>query len=169
MPAGLLLVFSDPGPAVTEAEYNDWNDNEHVPLRIPIPTFHSWSRWVAVDGKRPGYFALYHMTSADAVNELPYSALASTRSEREKDIISRLAVLDRRTYDEIPVSTPPRTGDAYDVRAPGPFVSVVSVEVTPELEEELKKVENLQKSINWDGKHHGEDNSNENRKRKRDD
>ncbi|KAI0702235.1 hypothetical protein C8Q76DRAFT_234297 [Earliella scabrosa] len=134
---GILFVFSEPGPAVSDAEYNDWYDNEHVPLRIPIPAFQSWSRWVAVDGQKPSYFALYDLTDADAVNHPPYSTLADTRSEREKDIIKRLALLDRRTYDRLDVPVPPRAGDAYDVRNPGPYVIAVLMEVAEDKEEDF--------------------------------
>ena len=139
MSEGILLVFSDPGPAVSDAEFNDWYDTEHVPLRLPIPAFHSWSRWAAVDGKHPAYFALYDLADVDAVNQPPYARLADTRSEREKDIIARLALLDRRTYEKVPVAVPPRQGDAYDVHSPGPFVSAVFVDVPPEYEEDFNR------------------------------
>ncbi|KAI0692589.1 hypothetical protein C8T65DRAFT_669414 [Cerioporus squamosus] len=140
MPEGILLVFSDPGSAVSEAEYNDWYDNEHVPIRIPIPAFQSWSRWVAVDGQKPAYFALYDLTDIDA---------------REKDIISRIGVLDRRMYEKLDVPVPPRKGDAYDVRSPGPYVIAVLMEVPPEFEEDLNNwyneehVDLLSKAPQW--------------------
>ena len=127
---GLLFVFSEPGPAVSEAEFNDWYDNEHVPLRVPIPSFQSWSRWVVVDDKKPSYLAFYDVTHPNAINEPPYSTLADTRSEREKSIISRLALLDRRSYTLHEVVHPPRAGAAYDPRKPGPYVSIVQVETT---------------------------------------
>lgn len=134
---GLLLVFSDPGSAVDDAEYNDWYENEHIPLRVPIPSFQSWSRWVAVDDQHPHYFALYDLTSPDALNEPPYSTLADTRSAREKDIIPRLAVLDRRAYTLHEPVYPPRAGDAYDPKRPGPYASLVEMDVPAELEAEF--------------------------------
>ncbi|TFK80075.1 hypothetical protein K466DRAFT_395546 [Polyporus arcularius HHB13444] len=155
MTAGILLVFSEPGSAVSEAEYNDWYDNEHVPLRIPIPAFQSWSRWVAVDGQKPAYFALYDVTDIDAVNQPPYSLLPQTRSNREKDILSRIGLLDRRAYEKVAVPVPPRKGDAYDVRSPGPYVSVVLMDVPPEFEEDFNKwyneehVKLLSKAPQW--------------------
>ncbi|RPD60483.1 hypothetical protein L226DRAFT_386838 [Lentinus tigrinus ALCF2SS1-7] len=155
MPEGILLVFSDPGSAVSEAEYNDWYDNEHVPLRIPIPAFQSWSRWVAVDGEKPAYFALYDLTDLDAINQPPYSILPQTRSDREKDIISRIGVLDRRGYEKVDVPVPPRKGAAYDVRSPGPYISAVLMDVPPEFEEDLNKwyneehTELLSKAPQW--------------------
>ena len=128
--SGILLVLSEPGPAVTDAEFNDWYDNEHVPLRIPIPAFQSWSRWVAADGKKPSYIALYDLTSPDAVSQPPYASLADTRSAREKDILARLALLDRRTYAAVPVATPPCPG--YDPAKPGPVLSFFAADVPDE-------------------------------------
>ncbi|KAI0752386.1 hypothetical protein C8Q80DRAFT_1334860 [Daedaleopsis nitida] len=116
---GLLFVFSEPG-AVPDAEFNDWYDNEHVPLRLPIPAIQSWSRWVATDNQKPSYLALYDLTDSDALNHPPYSTLASTRSARETELIKKVGMLDRRAYDKIDVPVPPRAGDAYDVRKPGP-------------------------------------------------
>ncbi|EJF61118.1 hypothetical protein DICSQDRAFT_86477 [Dichomitus squalens LYAD-421 SS1] len=136
---GLLFVFSEPGPAVSEAEFNDWYDNEHVPLRLPVPAFLSWSRYVATDDKKPSYLALYDLTHPNAINEPPYSTLADTRSDREKDIISRLAVLDRRSYSLHEVVHPPRAGDAYDPRKPGPYLSIVQMDIPDELVDEFNK------------------------------
>lgn len=151
---GILLVFSEPG-AVDDAEYNDWYSNEHVPLRLPIPAFQSWSRWVAVDSQKPSYLALYDITDVGAVNQPPYSTLADTRSEREKDIINRVAVLDRRTYTKVDVPVPPRQGDAYDVHSPGPYASVVSIHVPEEHEDDFNRwydeehIELLSKVPQW--------------------
>ncbi|KAI0760918.1 hypothetical protein BD413DRAFT_486907 [Trametes elegans] len=136
--AGLLFVYSDPGPDVSHDEFNDWYDNEHVPLRIPIPGFHTWTRWVAADGQRPTYGATYDLASPAVISEPPYAELAGTRSEREKDIIARLGLLDRRTY-VLNEQNGPREGRAYDPHRPGPVASVVEIEVRPELEENLDR------------------------------
>ncbi|KAI0363508.1 hypothetical protein BV20DRAFT_975606 [Pilatotrama ljubarskyi] len=136
---GLLFVYSDPGSAVSHEEFNDWYDNEHVPLRIPIPGFHSWSRWTAADGKRPTYAAFYDLSSPSIVSESPYADLAHTRSEREKDIIARLGLLDRRTYQLREPVFPPKAGGAYDPAKPGQYVSVVEVDVKPELEDDFNR------------------------------
>ncbi|KAI0820408.1 hypothetical protein BC628DRAFT_1330434 [Trametes gibbosa] len=141
---GLLLVFSEPGAAVSEAEFNDWYDNEHVPLRVPIPGFRSWQRWAAADGARPTFCALYDLDSPAVLAAPPYAALARTRSPRETALLARIALLDRRTYTlREPVYAPgPTAGTgarAYDARAPGPYASVVEVEVKPEGEAEFNR------------------------------
>ncbi|CDO68429.1 hypothetical protein BN946_scf184707.g10 [Trametes cinnabarina] len=128
---GLLLVYSDPGSNVTPEEFNDWYDNEHVPLRIPIPGFQSWSRWTAVDGQHPTYPAIYDLSSPSVISQPPYADLANTRSEREKSILSRIALLDRRTYELLEPVYPPKAGDAYDPAKPGAVLSIIEVDIKP--------------------------------------
>ncbi|KAI0634617.1 hypothetical protein C8Q77DRAFT_1055871 [Trametes polyzona] len=136
MPEGLLFVYSEPGDAVTTEEFNDWYDNEHVPLRLPVPGFQSWSRWVAVDGQHPAYVAIYDLASPSVVTDPAHAALADTRSEREKSIISRIALLDRRTYARRGPVVPPKGGDAaFDPAKPGPFACIVEIDVKPEAED----------------------------------
>ncbi|KAL1948026.1 hypothetical protein VTO73DRAFT_12101 [Trametes versicolor] len=136
---GILFVYSEPGSAVSKDEYNDWYDNEHVPLRIPIPGFESWSRWVAADGERPTYGALYDLSSTSVISDPAYANLATTRSEREKALIPRLALLDRRTYALREPVYPSSYGAAYDPLKPGPYLSVVELEVKPEAEDDFNK------------------------------
>ncbi|RDX49334.1 hypothetical protein OH76DRAFT_1403921 [Lentinus brumalis] len=137
-PQGLLFVPSEVGPNLSEAEFNDWYDNEHVPLRMAIPSIHTTSRWVAVDDKRPFHLALYDLESCEVLKQPPYSTLASTASERERDVFRRVQLLDRRTYDRIePEVVPPAAG--YDQRAPGPVLITMEIEVRPELEDELNR------------------------------
>ncbi|OJT03849.1 hypothetical protein TRAPUB_5472 [Trametes pubescens] len=133
---GILFVYSDLGPTVSEDEYNDWYDNEHVPLCVSIPGFESWSRWVAVDGVHPTYGALYDLSSTSIITELPYTNLVTTRSEREQSLISRLALLDRRTYTLREPVFPPAAGAAYDPRKPGLYMSILEIEVRPGAEDD---------------------------------
>ncbi|KAI0685815.1 hypothetical protein C8T65DRAFT_731841 [Cerioporus squamosus] len=135
-PPGLLFVPSEVGPNLTEAEFNDWYDNAHVPLRMAIPSIRTTSRWVAVDDKRPFHLALYDLDSCEVLQRPPYSTLASTASARERDIFRRVQLLDRRTYDLIESDVvPPAAG--YDEGAPGPVLITMEIEVKPELEDEL--------------------------------
>ncbi|KAH9848163.1 hypothetical protein C2E23DRAFT_889400 [Lenzites betulinus] len=136
---GLLFVYSEPGAAVSEDEFNDWYDNEHVPLRLPIPGFQSWARWTAADGARPTFCAIYDLSSPAVITAPPYADLAHTRSARETALIARLALLDRRTYTLREPVYPPAAGDAYDPRRPGPYASVVEVDVKPEGEAEFNR------------------------------
>ncbi|RPD60482.1 hypothetical protein L226DRAFT_533811 [Lentinus tigrinus ALCF2SS1-7] len=130
---GLLLVLVEPGPAIPEAEFNDWADNEHVPLRMAIPTFLSCTRWVAADDRKPTQLALYNVSALSALYEPPYTTLGQTRSEREKALAPRIALFDRRIYEQLGVplqSTEKRQGR---------FVRAVAMDVPPEHQEEVNK------------------------------
>ncbi|CDO77511.1 hypothetical protein BN946_scf184912.g10 [Trametes cinnabarina] len=134
---GLLFVFGEAGPKLSDAEFNDWYDDEHVPLRMAIPAFRTTARWEAIDGKRPRYLATYDLESCAVLDEAPYATLAETRSEREKDVLRRIQLLDRRTYDVLGPEFPPAPG--YDEREPGPYLVTMQIEIKPELEEELNR------------------------------
>ncbi|KAI0658235.1 hypothetical protein C8Q70DRAFT_209506 [Cubamyces menziesii] len=137
MPA-LLFVYAEPG-SVPDEEFNDWLDNEHVPLRVAVPGFQSWSRWAAVDGERPTYAGVYDLTSPDVLTSTPYTDLAQTRTEREEANLARIGLLDRRTYELLEPVYPPKNGDEYDPLKPGPYASIVEVDVKPEGEEEFNR------------------------------
>ncbi|KZT74993.1 hypothetical protein DAEQUDRAFT_720199 [Daedalea quercina L-15889] len=137
-PTAFLLVFSEPGSDVPEEEYNDWYDNEHIPLRVNTPTFLNWTRWKAVDGETPTYGASYDLESYEATKKAPYTTLAETRSDREKSILKRIQLLDRRHYELIETPLYPPSA-LYDETKPAPYVVFVSLEVKPELEDDLNK------------------------------
>ncbi|KAI0369003.1 hypothetical protein BV20DRAFT_968494 [Pilatotrama ljubarskyi] len=134
---GLLFVFGESGPQLSDAEFNDWYDNEHVPLRMAISEFRNTTRWTAIDGKRPHYLATYDLASCAILEVPPYSTFADTRSEREKDVIRRVQLLDRRTYEQLEPVFPPAAG--YDVREPGPILVTMQIDIKPELEDELNR------------------------------
>ncbi|EKM51967.1 uncharacterized protein PHACADRAFT_262401 [Phanerochaete carnosa HHB-10118-sp] len=128
-PPGFLLVFSDPGTAVTQEEFTDWYDNEHVPLRIDVPAFQSWARWEAIDGEKPVWAASYDLASYEATQQPPYTTLAETRSVREKRVLQDIAVLERRTYELLDAPVPPPAAQ-YDPKKPSRYISFVSFDVT---------------------------------------
>lgn len=137
-PTAFLLVFSEPGENIPEEEYHDWYDNEHIPLRVNTPTFLNWIRWKAVDGEKPTYGASYDLESYEATKKPPYTTLAETRSDREKEILKGIELLDRRHYElyEGPTTAP---SALYDPATPAPYAVFVSVGVKPEFEEEFNK------------------------------
>ncbi|KAJ7890554.1 hypothetical protein B0H14DRAFT_2689813 [Mycena olivaceomarginata] len=47
---GLVFVYLEPGP-VSEADLNDWYDNEHAPLKLTVPGVKSAIRYKAVGGR----------------------------------------------------------------------------------------------------------------------
>ncbi|KAA1468025.1 hypothetical protein DENSPDRAFT_365059 [Dentipellis sp. KUC8613] len=138
-PKAFLLVFSEPGPDVSESEFHDWYNNEHVPLRVNTPAFSSWARWEQADGAKPTWAATYDIDSYESTQVAPYTTLAETRSEREKSVISRLQLLDRRTFEIHNIQPPTPPSSLYDPKKTPPFVVIVSTEVKPEGEEEFNK------------------------------
>ncbi|KAF8956254.1 hypothetical protein BDZ97DRAFT_1907249 [Flammula alnicola] len=122
--SGLLFVYGECSPDVTEDEFNDWYDNEHGPSRLAVPGFTNAVRYKATDAKP-------HHGSPE-----PYKALLPKASERERALIPRLATLNRRVYEILNITTKP------DVPAsvfPTKFLLVVTFLVQPELDEDFNK------------------------------
>ncbi|KAJ1034608.1 hypothetical protein NDA18_001464 [Ustilago nuda] len=99
-----------PGSAVTLAEFHEWYDKEHVPIRIErFGAFRSAARYCVTSSR---YFshdlcarvadvrwaALYTVSSTITFSDRSYVALRSQRSQREAELFSRLSVIDRRIY-----------------------------------------------------------------------
>lgn len=130
-----LLAFSESGANVTEDEFNDWYDNEHVPLRNALPVFQSCARWKAIDNKKPTWMASYDLTSYEGFSDPQYTALFTTQSEREVRILKDVETMERRLYE------------AYEgnEKFPQPkeeqakVAEVVSIDIKPEAEEEFHK------------------------------
>ncbi|KIJ91653.1 hypothetical protein K443DRAFT_685844 [Laccaria amethystina LaAM-08-1] len=98
MAPGFLAAFSEPGTQVSHEEFQDWYDNEHIPLRLNhLPSFLAGARFSASDSKTPTWLTLYDIIDTSALSDESYTRLRSSRSKREADLVARLAVLDRRT------------------------------------------------------------------------
>ncbi|GJE85886.1 hypothetical protein PsYK624_019650 [Phanerochaete sordida] len=136
-PPAYLLVFSDPGTGVSQEEFTDWYDNEHVPLRVAVPAFLNWTRWKAADGQKPAWAASYDLTSYDDTLKPPYARLAETRSEREKRILGAIEILDRRTYELLEGTLAP--SPRYDPKTPPRFATFVSIDVKEEGEDNFNR------------------------------
>ncbi len=138
-----LFVFTERGSAIDEALFEDWYDNEHIPLRLNLPNnlFAGVTRWTAADGKTPQHLALYDLSLPDAISHPTYAALAGSRSPREIDILAKLAYLDRRVYAPFGREPIGDKREGYDERNPGPFLIVVELAVkdTPEDEAEVER------------------------------
>ncbi|BGP21221.1 hypothetical protein Rt10032_c19g6203 [Rhodotorula toruloides] len=105
---GYLWVLSDPGEQATLEEFQDWYDNEHVPLRMEhIPEFETGARYEAADGKAPGWSAAYDIRSVALFSDTKYTRLRANRSPREGALVARLGVLDRRTAEKLGETSPP--------------------------------------------------------------
>ncbi len=82
----LLYAGISPGP-VDLAEFNDWYDNEHIPVRVALPGWGATTRYRAADGLKPEWLALYEIASG-TLGTPEYKALWKNASEREKRVFS---------------------------------------------------------------------------------
>ncbi|GAC96839.1 hypothetical protein PHSY_004423 [Pseudozyma hubeiensis SY62] len=107
--SGLLLVFMEPGAAVTLPEFHTWYDEEHVPLRIQrFTTFRSATRYAVTstaltptgvnNAPDSTWGAFYTISDNSVFADSSYTSLRSERSEREAELFTRLAIVDRRIY-----------------------------------------------------------------------
>jgi hypothetical protein len=94
---GLLAAFMNP-PAEDEVGFNAWYDEEHVPNRLAVPGFLSARRYKVLNDADTGprYLALYDLESIDVLKGADYKRLNTERSEREKDVLARIPMMDRR-------------------------------------------------------------------------
>ncbi|PWN51816.1 hypothetical protein IE53DRAFT_373890 [Violaceomyces palustris] len=108
---GLLLVYSEPGEKLSLEEFQDWYDNEHVPLRTKrFTTFRSAARYKVAETFNPlnkvsdptvintSWGAFYAISSNALFEDPAYTSLRTERSPREAGIFARLGALDRRSY-----------------------------------------------------------------------
>ena len=134
----LLLVFSEPGSDLSIAEFTDWYDNEHVPLRMTQFTsfltgarYHTPSQSQATaSAQNPGWAAFYDLASPDALEEPAYVHLRNNRSTRETSVIERLDVLDRRTYEVVADSGESGEVTSFGVGNPTRWVRTVGFEAS---------------------------------------
>lgn len=104
---GILYVTMQPAADLAPAEFHDWYNNEHGPLRLRLPFIHNGFRYRARDiaagddkQKTPEWMAIYDTDDMDAFNSETYLALRGppVQTQRERDIRPHVAI-DRRSYD----------------------------------------------------------------------
>ena len=93
-------------------------------------------RYKATDSTIPSWLATYDLTSPSVASSEPYKALAAKASDRERDLVSKLATLNRRIYEPYSIKVDPHV--AQDA-LPGKFILVAEILVQPELEEEFNR------------------------------
>ncbi|KIJ28900.1 hypothetical protein M422DRAFT_235497 [Sphaerobolus stellatus SS14] len=133
---GLLFVFGEIGPHSNENEFNDWYNSEHGPLRLTVPGFKTGYRCKAIDGLQPEWLALYDLTKPEVMTSDAYKALGAIASAEEKDIVSRLKMLNRRVYGMIQYLENPAL---QPTNLPAKYMLVVGVEFKPDVDEDIDK------------------------------
>jgi hypothetical protein len=131
MAPGLLFVYTDVGAGpVTEEEYHDWYDHEHGPARLTVPGLLGASRYQALDDLTPRWLALYQLSGPGVPDSPEYKAVLEGGSDRDKFIMSHLATLDRRIYEQISEDGPGGDG-------PAPVILAVANWVAPETVDDM--------------------------------
>ncbi|MCJ1415031.1 hypothetical protein MMC32_001361 [Xylographa parallela] len=102
---GLLYVTMAPHASLPAAQFDDWWNNEHAPLRVRLPFFANGFRYRASDldgsGKGlPEWLAIYDVTDTTELVKEPYTTLRTDRvkTQREKDTMKQITV-GRLLYD----------------------------------------------------------------------
>lgn len=132
----LLLVFSEPGSDLPLAEFTDWYDNEHVPLRMTqFTSFLTGARYhtpaqsgSTTSAQNPGWAAFYDLATSNALEEPAYVHLRNNRSARETSVIEKLDVLDRRTYEVVADSGESGEATSFGVDNPTKWVRTIGFE-----------------------------------------
>ncbi|KAG6866157.1 hypothetical protein C0991_008111 [Blastosporella zonata] len=131
MPLGFLVVFSEPGDKVTLEEFQDWYNNEHVPLRMNhLKSFLTGARFSAADSLKPSWLALYDIDDISTFEHESYTRLRANRSPREGALVVRLEVLDRRTCTALSDSGKSAMTTSLASSNPTTFVVTHGVNVT---------------------------------------
>jgi hypothetical protein len=86
-------------PADDEDRFNAWYDEEHVPDRLALPGFLSARRYKAASDEGPRYLALYDLESTHVLKRADYLRLVDERSARERDMLARIPMVDRRVFE----------------------------------------------------------------------
>ncbi|KAE8386809.1 Alpha/Beta hydrolase protein [Aspergillus alliaceus] len=99
---GLLYVTMQPRDSLPPAQFHDWYNTEHGPLRLRLPFVTNGFRYRAVDGIEPEWLAPYDITDMVELTRETYLALRGdgVKTPREKATMAQIAV-DRRLYDLI--------------------------------------------------------------------
>ncbi|KAJ5238994.1 hypothetical protein N7468_003613 [Penicillium chermesinum] len=100
MPTGLLYVTMQPKGSLPDAQFHDWYNTEHGPLRLRLPFVTNGFRFRATDGEKPEYVALYDITDMDELTQKTYLDLRTdlVKTEREKKTMAQIDV-GRKLYD----------------------------------------------------------------------
>ncbi|GAB7341784.1 hypothetical protein MBLNU457_g0115t1 [Dothideomycetes sp. NU457] len=107
MAPGILYVTMQPKKSIPVAQFQDWYNNEHGPLRLRLSFCHNGFRYHAADLDGPGkgqdeWMAIYDLESVEGLNSPEYMKLRGPpcQTDREREIRPHLDI-NRRAFDFI--------------------------------------------------------------------
>lgn len=99
---GSTILFSEMTPQPTwEAEFNEWYDTEHIPLRMACPGFASAQRYRATASA--SYLAVYEMGDAGDLKTPEYSKVKGQPSEQTRRMLGGVAGFTRYICNQVGV------------------------------------------------------------------
>jgi hypothetical protein len=123
---GSSALFSEMIPDLSdEAEFNDWYDNEHIPLRMGVPGFLSAQRYLIPETHH--YFVVYEIMSAAVLKTTPYQQLKNNPGERSMRMLRSVTGFTRYIGDEIGRQARESSAKAEPIDAPYLCVDFFSV------------------------------------------
>jgi hypothetical protein len=123
------MLFSQmEAPAELEAQFNDWYETEHIPVRLALPGFTRAVRYVEREATRK-YLAIYEIGDVAVLQSPGYQALKTEPSERTAFMLKNVKGFTRFTCTE--------TYDSGSGPERGQYLSVVAFAVPPEQESKL--------------------------------
>ena len=94
------VLFSEMIPdASYEKEFNEWYDQEHIPLRMRVPGFRSAQRYL-VPGTRH-YLAIYEVESPAVLKTPAYQEVKNNPSERTRWMLRNVGGFTRYIAEQI--------------------------------------------------------------------
>ncbi|KXN91494.1 hypothetical protein AN958_00756, partial [Leucoagaricus sp. SymC.cos] len=115
---------------------SDWFDEEQGPARLTAPGITSAARYKATDEEKPDWLAIHNLASPEVLKSPSYLALRDEASDNEKSIISRIPILQHRTYSLIQeFSRPDLPSDAL----PGKYILAAIWSISKEMDAEFHR------------------------------
>ena len=130
---GRAILFSEMTPDATwEDRFNEWYDDEHIPLRMAVGGFRGAQRYRV--GGTQHYLVVYEMDSPAVLQSPAYLSLKNNPSDRTKRMIGGVTGFTRYIGEETGCYTKePENADRLDA----PCLYSVFFEVPPERQHEL--------------------------------
>lgn len=123
---GGSVLFSEMIPDLScEAEFNDWYDHEHIPLRMGVPGFLGAQRYLA-----PGthnYLVVYEMESAAVLKTATYQQIKNNPSERTMRMLRSVKGFTRYIGEQIGAQMRESSAKAEPIDAPYLYAVFFSV------------------------------------------
>jgi len=111
MSGALVYVITSPDSTVSEKDYHEWYDKEHLPARLKVPGIISALRFRSTEHKE--WLACYDLDSPAVLESKEYLALEACPSANERALVPHVN-MDSRVYKQIfslgkPPLEPPKT------------------------------------------------------------